>query len=297
MSKREFEDGTGKKPGRSANQAFGQAADHASDHAFDEAFDQAFDAAFEEAFEKAAREQSFVPDGDASWKKVQQLISRKNKRRMRLKLLPYVAASFLLGAVIFGTPVVTNAFNPFAKSFVTFTDNVASIVFGAAENKTTKPLTAPPPGIGNSPSGGNYGNSNGKQTNKSFHGWAEAIEDYAAYKPSLDYVPEGYALGAVMPLLHNSNQQIKHLILPFENDNGQKYTITLLLLGENETLSSVSTLDTASIEVKVLGGKEVYWVQGKDGWSSVEFLLNDTYISIIGNASPEEILAVAEHIQ
>lgn len=113
-----------------------------------------FDDLFDKAFDEAAKEQSFVPDSEESWKRVERRLEKKRTRKARLKLLPYIAASFVLGALIFGTPTATEAFNPFIKAVASITDDVVSIVFGAGGKKDTKALTPPPPGVSETGGGG-----------------------------------------------------------------------------------------------------------------------------------------------
>lgn len=268
------------------------------DRDFDKVLDKNFDEIFDEAFDSAARDQTFVPDSDQSWLRVQQALAKKAKRSARLRLLPYVAASFLLGAFIFGTPAATNAFSPFIKSVAVYTDNMVNIIFGTGNRETAKPITAPPPGHGESSTGTD---SSGyvEPVHTALPNWNNILPNVAFYAPSLDYIPDGFELQSIETLSVDSNQKITNVVLLYQNlhASDQKYSVTLKQMKENETLESSSTLDSTSLNTMNIGGKEIHWLKGKSDWSTLEFVINNTYIGILGNISDEQLLLIAEQIQ
>ena len=91
-----------------------------------EDFDRVFDAAFEEA----ARNHLPSPDPDPSWSKIETILKERHAKR-KFRPLPYaVAASFLIGAFILGSPTVTKAFNPFVQTIKNIQAGVVSFIFG-----------------------------------------------------------------------------------------------------------------------------------------------------------------------
>ncbi|WP_342551355.1 hypothetical protein [Paenibacillus sp. FSL R7-0652] len=135
----------------------------------DEYFDAAFEQAFDEAFQQAAtapsasRSQSM----QQSWHKVQREIEilGAHKRRIRtLKLSGLVAASVMIGAVLFSLPTGTQAVSPLVQSIKNWGNGMKSII---VEEKSVDlspdPSTAktpPPPDM---------------ESNYSFHADAEGI--------------------------------------------------------------------------------------------------------------------------
>ncbi|REK71246.1 hypothetical protein [Paenibacillus paeoniae] len=101
-----------------------------------------FDKNFDHAFEECVRLYHFVPDASSSWEQIQKQYSKKRHNKMKrtsmFKLFPYIAAAFILGALIFGTPTVSNAFQPFLHAVITIKDDVTRVIYGTPTKQLHK---------------------------------------------------------------------------------------------------------------------------------------------------------------
>lgn len=106
---------------------------------------ETFDRLFDHAFEEAARSSELVPDPDNSWVRFEKRLAKRTRRRRRLRLVPYVVLSFMLGAFIFGTPAVTIAFQPIIESAASIRDGVVELTVGWQKPSDATPKTDAPP--------------------------------------------------------------------------------------------------------------------------------------------------------
>ena len=68
---------------------------------------------------------------------------KRKKRRKIFKLLSYAAVSFLIGALLFGTPVISQPITQFASDIK---QEIMELFFGSpVQNGKSEPKTAPPP--------------------------------------------------------------------------------------------------------------------------------------------------------
>ncbi|MDH6672335.1 hypothetical protein M2277_002997 [Paenibacillus sp. LBL] len=117
-----------------------------------EKYDDWFDEAFDEAFDRAASCSSLPTDNESkrqSWQQVKLQVEKLNKRkqqRRRLQFSGIVAASMLIGALIFSQPTVTQAVSPIYQQIVDWGNGITGQIFGKKEPvDPSKALTAPPP--------------------------------------------------------------------------------------------------------------------------------------------------------
>ncbi|MFF2886241.1 hypothetical protein [Paenibacillus sp. NPDC057967] len=104
------------------------------------------EAKFDHAFRESVKLTRFVPDTEESWTRLQKKLAKKTNSRKSIsifKVLPYFAISFLLGAFLFGTPTISDAFQHVATV-------IKQDVLGISDNepahkKNIIPKTAPPP--------------------------------------------------------------------------------------------------------------------------------------------------------
>lgn len=105
-----------------------------------------FEAKFDHAFHESIKLTRLVPDTEESWTRLQKKLAKRYNNRKRLsifKILPYITISFLLGAFLFGTPTISNAFQHVATV-------IKQDVFGILDDKPSPkkniiPKTSPPP--------------------------------------------------------------------------------------------------------------------------------------------------------
>ncbi|WP_147384552.1 hypothetical protein [Paenibacillus sp. 1011MAR3C5] len=99
---------------------------------------------FDHAFRESVTLTRFVPDTEESWTRLQKKLAKRYRIRRRMglfKVLPFIVVSFLLGAFLFGTPTVSNAFQQVATV-------IKQDIFGISDDTTSHnliPKTAPPP--------------------------------------------------------------------------------------------------------------------------------------------------------
>lgn len=256
-----------------------------------------FDELFDRVFDESVKNHNFVPNSDSSWDKVQTRLKKRDRRKRRMRMLPYVASSFLLGAVIFGTPTATNAFQPLYKAFTSITDGVVEIVFGSTENEsTTKPLTAPPPPDDGSPSnlGHDVGTPKQTQTQASYGTWEEAASEVAFLPPAIQYVPDGFKLNQVQVSYPSSSEKANTAILIYTSDNNNIYNLTLRKLQPNEKLKSGSNGNGVQFQKITIQGNEAFLMTTEEGTGSLEFLREDVYVSIVGSINEDEAVRIAE---
>lgn len=250
--------------------------------------------AFDQAFDDAVASYSAAPDPTASWQKMERRLHKRNKRRNRLKMIPYIAASFILGAFIFGTPVVTEAFTPLYKTIINIQNDVVTLFFGSNESSDTTAKTQPPPNDEN-PSA-NHDSMAGENISKSFPSWEEAVA-FVAFEPvMINYVPAGFTLSEVQ-LMFSGNQELANEAVLLYTKDQSRFRVGIRLLDSHEIISSNSQSNSTSLENVHINGAEAYLTVSDDGRALLEYLLLNMYVSITGNLSKEEIVQIANHIK
>ncbi|MFE5321487.1 DUF4367 domain-containing protein [Paenibacillus sp. NPDC056579] len=253
-----------------------------------------FDRMFDESFDTAAKNHNGMPDPMNSWKQIESKMYRQRKRRQKLKLLPYLAASFLLGAVIFGTPVVSNAFNPFFQTIKNIQSDVVSFVFGSRDNHDTKPKTLPPE---KEPDSTGSDISSGVKTRKKLATWDEAVPLLAIRPIMLNYVPKGYQMDEVLLFFKDSQNKSNEAVISYSDGTNSRFRVTFRLLEANETITSATHKDGRTVETIKLNGTDAFLVISNDDRSSLEFLLGNIYVSISGDLIKAEIIEIAKNIK
>lgn len=256
-----------------------------------------FDQLFDRIFDESVKNHNFTPDSGPSWEKLQKKLKKRSRRASLLRMLPYVAASFLLGAFVFGTPAATNAFDPIHKAFISIKDGVVSIVFGSDNKHGTKPLTPPPPNHESAPlSKGSANGSNGTIETKQINAktWKEAVPKLAFEAPAIEYVPEGFELENVNLYYLSDELKSDTASLTYTAGEGKNFIITLQLLEPNALHSTGSNNGNITFKTIMIDGNEAYLMATDEGTCSLEFMRGLVYISIIGFISPDEVEQIAE---
>ncbi len=254
--------------------------------------DEEFDLLFDRAIAEASGKHEFVPDPEISWMKVKKQLGRRAKRRSRMKVLPYIAASFLVGAVLLGGPVKSQAF-PFFHAVKSIQDDVVKLIFGSGGDDTVKPKTAPPPE--HSEPEGSVDEPGGATEQQSFHSLKDAKAHADMELPAMNYVPEGYVLKEAM-VLSSKKGKSESAILNYSKGEGKMLTVMVRKVKAGEQVTTGGDLNGRADykEIKIGGSNAYLFHSEKDGLSSLEYMRSELFISIYGELSPEEIARIAE---
>lgn len=248
--------------------------------------------AFDQAFDHAATNYSSAPDPTASWQRIERKLNKRNKRRNRLRTIPYIAASFILGAFIFGTPVVTEAFTPLYRTIINIQNDVVTIIFGSNDSNSTTARTNPPSDQAPSNSQDIIVESKYMQ----FNSWEEAVK-FVNFKPlAIGYVPTDFKLSEVQLVFHGNQELAHEAVLLYTTDNS-RFRVSVRELNSNEILSSSSQSSYTSLETIKINGLDAYLTISTDGRVLLEYLLLNMYVSISGNLSKEDVIQIANHIK
>lgn len=266
-----------------------------------------FDDWFDRAFDESVKNHSFVPDSEESWMKVQRLVEKRNRRKQQLRMLPYVAASFLLGALIFGTPSATNAFEPLYKAYVSVKDGMTRIIFGSMQKSDTVPLTPPPPGFEeNSPFGsvdpfsGGQGQAQGQGQGQDLLNKSHPLTEQPEMSfsvPSLTFIPDEYTLYELITNQFPQDIKPSELYYAYMNSEGFILSIRFTHLRPNQTISTGQADENVTVERLTIQGGEAFLFRAEDGWLGLEFLHGDIFVSIHGPVTDTEIVQIAEEIE
>jgi len=259
-----------------------------------------FDKLFDQAFEESVQNHNFTPDAGPSWEKLQSQLAKKKRRKSQLRALPYIAASFILGAFLFGTPTASNAFQPLFQAVVTIKDDVVRIVFGEKNTNNVVPKTPPPPGDDNVfiqetvPSDGSSAVFESKRVN--YKTWEEAAPFLDFHVPEIHYIAEGFQLMDVNLIYDQVDSPSPRVaVITYINDEGFVYSITFqrILPGTFYKIGGGAGIDVETLEI---GNIKNYITTTKDGTVAQEFVIDDIRVSIIGPLSHEEARLISEEI-
>lgn len=259
-----------------------------------------FDRLFDQAFEESVQNHNFTPDAGPSWEKLQLQLAKKRRRKSQLRALPYVAASFILGAFLFGTPTASNAFQPLFQAVVTIKDDVVRIVFGEKSTSKVVPKTPPPPEEDNVIIHKTVpldGSSDTFETmSVKYETWEEAMPYLDFHVPEVHYIAEGFHL---MDVNLNYDQvdspSPRVATITYINDEGFVYHITFqkILPGTFYKIGGGTGVDVKTLEI---GSIKNYISTTNDGTVAQEFIIDDIRVSIIGPLSHEEARLISEEI-
>ncbi|ASS68304.2 MULTISPECIES: DUF4367 domain-containing protein [unclassified Paenibacillus] len=251
--------------------------------------DEEFDLMFDRAIAEASGKHEFVPDPEISWMKVKKQLGRRAKRRSRMKVLPYIAASFLVGAVLLGGPVKSQAF-PFFHAVKSIQDDVVKLIFGSGGDNAVEPKTAPPPE--HSGPEGSVDESGGTTEQQSFHSLADAKAHADMELPAMNYVPDGYELKEAI-ILSSKKGKSDSATITYSSSEGKIFTVTVRNVRAGELVTTGGGLDGIR-EIKIGGSNAYLFHSEKDGISSLEYMKSNLFILIYGVLSPEDITSIAE---
>lgn len=252
------------------------------------------DRQFDEAFDKAAfsSPNEFTTDYTPSWKKVKKQIRGMKKRRSRKKLfknVSVIAASMLLGAMIFGNISVTKAFNPFYQSLKELPGEISTLFFGNQDKAAGDDAKTDPPTDGTSQSQ----DLNVGETKVISVTLEEAKEMVVFELPSFNYIPIGYEFKKTELFMLLGEGVSKKARFTFTNQT-QSFWVTLNTLADDTNVGSgVSNTNIEEVQLKYGKG---YLSVSNDGSSKLEFLKRNIYIIILGKLQKDDIIKIAEEM-
>jgi hypothetical protein len=258
-----------------------------------EEFDRHFDAVFEQAVQNHLP----APDPNPSWDKVERQLGNRARRRTLYKLVPSVVASFILGAVVFGTPAVTQAFNPLVQTIKNISSDVVSVMFGKQSPvaDSIKAKTAPPPGVV-----GNEGHviSTNTSVQKHYKTWEEASQLVTFSPFKIKYVAKDFSLSDVLLLFDSGVEKAHTAVVSFSNPSTQKtYMIRLRLQQKNEVDTEDYDRTLGNLEEVKINGQPAYLFILKDGRGSLDYLRDNVLVNISGKLTKEEYIKVGQNIE
>jgi len=248
-----------------------------------EEFDRLFDLALEDAAKKMPS-----PDPDLSWARIEDQF-RRTKTRSPNRWVSYsaMAASFLLGALIFSSPAVSNAFNPLVAAVKDLQSDVVSFVFGHRSGNEKNAKTDAPPEM----DGQLVTNQFSEQI--SYSSWEEAKRHLAIPAPEIGYVPDSYKLFQVV-LVSKGTQQANQAILIYNSElENSSYQIEIQTVDDKELVSTGSEKAEGKYEELEINGKKAYLFTDSKGRSSLDLMRWPLVISISGSISTEELIKIA----
>lgn len=254
-----------------------------------EEFDRVFDETFDEYSSKAPDEYS--SDYRPSWKKVKKQIRTIEKRSARktfFRNLSVIAASMLLGAMIFGGTPVTKAFNPLYQTLKELPGEIATLFFGNQDKTDSDAKTSPPTSETQQSQDLDI-----NETTVITVTLEEAKERVSFELPTFDFIPTNYELNKIDLFFLQGEGISKKVRLTFSNQSNS-FWVTLSELGDDTTAGSRST--KAHIEEVQLKYGKGFLTISDDGSSKLEFLKGNIYVIIIGKLQKEELLHFAENI-
>ncbi|GIP31243.1 DUF4367 domain-containing protein [Paenibacillus sp. J2TS4] len=267
----------------------------------EEEWDRLLDSVFEDAVRENYRCE--VPDPAPSWEKVRERLKAEKRKRVRRSWrirVSAIAASLIIGAFIFGSPQMTNAFEPIGLMFKQLTGNMLSFFYGESGlEKQTEARTSPPPLDDISPSphavGSDNSDADGPRVTNTLKTTLEEARQRSAV-PLLEpqYVIAGYKLDSVKLSL-DQNGTALDTVMYYMNEEGSFYLVTQSHLELNTSLSTVYD-DNDQVKDITINGFKGALIQG----SVSHYLLlagNDTLIKITGSMSVEDMIKIAESLK
>ncbi|WP_170287084.1 hypothetical protein [Paenibacillus faecis] len=270
-----------------------------------------FETKFDQAFQQAVEALPFYTDADRrkSWEHIREKLNRdkiRRKRRKQMQLAGIVAASMLIGGVIFSPPLATQAISPIYQELKNWGNGVTQLVFGNGRQTDSTGVMASIPAV--QPDEGEA-----QPTRKSIHLVAsnvsevvkvseeEARESLDFPLPNLTYIPERFQLQSIeiiipAELQGDPNPFGKSAHLRYRSDQGHFLRISFDLLLQNETMTMTNLYAEKTEEVELDNGSIAYLSTGH-GKAKINLMLGNVHFMAYGQVSREEILRIANGIE
>ncbi|MFC5470713.1 DUF4367 domain-containing protein [Cohnella suwonensis] len=260
-------------------------------------FEQGFEAAFDAAFETDAGDRDFAtPDPSASWRIVQERLAARRRRtglRSAMTKLGIVAASLLVGALLFGNTDAAKAIDPVYTKIKTYPSGVIAYFFGRdSDEEAAKAKTPPPPdyleGLTIDRVDGDFVYAIATQQQ------ASRMLSFTA--PAFRYVPDGYALHETQLEFANHKEKADYVYYSFMNDQGNFFSVGLRQLPPNSGIGPSISAEGVNVEQIQLSDSAAT-LTTTDRSSSIELLnKNGLYILISGLLTRDQVIRIYEEM-
>lgn len=261
----------------------------------DKQFDELWSAALEQSYRVE------VPDPEPSWNRMSARIAserRARTRRKRRRVSAAVVASFLLGALLFGTPSQTKAFLPITEFFGDLKGSAVGFFYGDQDDRKGLPdLPGTEVQSGSFQSGSREDGKqmSGKLTPLNFKSLEEAQKNSTFHIYKLPDVPEGFNLYLVT-VYNGEDGKTFSVVQSYANKEKKGLLITQQVLEPNTTGTIGFANPVQEEQVQVRGKKgQLYWndITSDLYWSKGDWLFN------IGTPTflKEEIIDLAESLK
>ncbi|WP_334077244.1 hypothetical protein [Paenibacillus sanfengchensis] len=270
-----------------------------------------FETQFDQAFQQAVDALPSYTDADRrkSWERIHQKLLRDKIRRKQLKqmrLVGIVAASMLIGAVLFSPPLATQAISPIYQELKNWGNGVTQLVFGnGRQTDATGVKSSLPPMEPNAEGIQNVG----KSVHLAASDVSEVVEvsEEQARKslgfplPNLTYVPERFTLQSIEIVIPADIRENPHPFgtsahLRYNSAQGHYLRISFDLLLQNEIMTMTSFYTEKTEEVELDDGTLAYLGTGNNK-SEINLMLGNVHFMAYGDVSREEILRIANGIE
>jgi hypothetical protein len=257
-----------------------------------------FDRLFDQAFEEAARDSELVPDPENSWVRFEKRLANRARRRRRLRLVPYIVLSFMLGAFVFGTPAVTIAFQPIIESATSIRDGVVELTVGRQKLSDTIPKTDAPPGHIETPDEGQDVENSGMSRYR-HEKLSEAVKNLAFKPPAIHHVDDSFELAEFLTFRPHDADKDEQLWIKYNRKTGGEghYTISLKVFHPGTLMRITSEQRSVETETIIVNGYEAYLQVANEGYAQLQFFVDDLHVSILGLLKRDEIMMIAEGLR
>jgi len=263
----------------------------------DRQFDRLFDAAFEAA--ELPVHDGLKVDHRPSWERLRKKLrvkSRRSRARSGLSRLAILAATLILGAIIFGNDQTAKAIEPLYASLKEYPSGIIGFLFGREDDdKSSKAVTSAPPDYLEGLSYEKIGESTIEAASLSE---AQAAKLLSFRAPSLEYLPKGFSFDVASLYFEDGREKADRAIYAFKSTNGDYLTLVAQRGKPNNGLGLKKTGE--GIESKMIRVKDVQAILTQSttfDTASLETIINDIYYSFSGKFSEEELIRIVEGLK
>lgn len=262
----------------------------------DKKMEEQFDELWTDAVERSY--QIDIPDSRSSWDKVRQKLAAERVRRMRIRRIQMIAAisvSLIVGAVVFGSPEKTKAFNPLNRFMQNLKGDIVTL-FRGNDDPAGESKTSPPPPEFSTQKGGSKEPGEVRVGERNVISTMEEARNQAPFAlAELGYLPAGYKFLNVK-LQKDSRERVVQAILLYAADGGMIYLTEMPLPLDFQSSRKMEAAGTGEKSVK-LNGKDGKLVSKEDGRKSLVWVQGDTLIEMIAPLPEEELVKMANHMK
>jgi hypothetical protein len=219
--------------------------------------------------------------------------------------LPLVALSFMLGAFVFGSPKVSEAFEPFFEKVTSFPEGVVRVIFGTGREVDIKPKTpAPPPEFalsgleGEDPEEPEEGHVIDLQNaTPTYTSWEEIKAAYGWAVPDSSAIPSEFKLKEIYALYYPNTSILSKATGNYLAEDGASFTVAIRQMTEDDTGSSTYREKDGKLEKVNIRGFDAYLFITNEDYASLEWRTGVWAVSINGKLDRDTILAIGNGIE